>query len=845
MLKTCNDELDMETLMKRLLTVCLLVVGMAVAAFGQTVMQMGMTSDENCNYSLFYSYYTFNGFKYGERYYATITEFYKSSVIVPATIEYNGQVYSVCGISDAQAIPIVLTEQPVKSLTFMGDVTMWGNAIKVPSGMYGFNLLRFKGRSFPFDGDISNYFDSSSLNNVNVHLSDKTKKEIAELRKGHPWDQFYTVSYDSIQLNLTTHITLCPQTNYTEDVALYSLNGYESFADANYDLNKLVLMNWVSPGVYEINKYEDYVLIARYNKYNVDCQFTVNGYTSGLGTVNYLDYYEIFDVQTDQTFDLTFTWKTSSMNFIQVNGLDNIAYSIVGEKPMSGTLSGPLSTVVGASNGDLLRLTIPATATHTLDKVVLMAGDTEQTIAAPAPVNGNYNVNITVPTENISYIYVYWAEPEPYATFNFVRHGGRENSVFMMWDDGGVYDYYIPEGASQTTIPWDQLTTDMQMYIDVLPGETYKVYKDNVDITTQFNNENNRYEHWLELDKKSASYTIIYEPSTIKNIDFADAAVKAICVDNWDTNDDDELSYDEAAAVTDIGNVFKGNTDITSFDELQYFTGLTKIGKEAFRDAASLTSVVLPQSVVNIQGGWSFYGCSSLEKVVLPDNLSMIDSYTFSYTAIKSIKLPEKGSVTLGYNVFTGTPLTNLHIPGNLIGTIYSEVVSKCPNLISISVDEGNRYYDSREGCNAIIKKANNTLIASCKNTVIPKSVKALGDKAFFYNTEIKKLELPAGLESMGATSLFHCDSLTSIVAHMQEPFVITTANIQGLPNTCKLYVPKGKVSAYQEAGWTTAIFKGGIFEIEEPGILGDVNCDGKVTIADVTKLVNIILGKE
>ena len=37
---------------------------------------------------------------------------------------------------------------------------------------------------------------------------------------------------------------------------------------------------------------------------------------------------------------------------------------------------------------------------------------------------------------------------------------------------------------------------------------------------------------------------------------------------------------------------------------------------------------------------------------------------------------------------------------------------------------------------------------------------------------------------------------------------------------------------------------KSGIFEIEEPGTLGDVNGDGKVTIADVTALVNIILGK-
>ena len=40
-------------------------------------------------------------------------------------------------------------------------------------------------------------------------------------------------------------------------------------------------------------------------------------------------------------------------------------------------------------------------------------------------------------------------------------------------------------------------------------------------------------------------------------IDFADAEVKRICVENWDSNEDGELSYGEAAAVTDLGQVFK------------------------------------------------------------------------------------------------------------------------------------------------------------------------------------------------------------------------------------------------------------------------------------------------
>ena len=70
-------------------------------------------------------------------------------------------------------------------------------------------------------------------------------------------------------------------------------------------------------------------------------------------------------------------------------------------------------------------------------------------------------------------------------------------------------------------------------------------------------------------------------------IAFIDPAVKQICVENWDTNGDGELSYAEAAAVTDIGQIFRNNTDIKSFNELQYFTGFATIGEQAFLVAAA------------------------------------------------------------------------------------------------------------------------------------------------------------------------------------------------------------------------------------------------------------------
>ena len=112
------------------------------------------------------------------------------------------------------------------------------------------------------------------------------------------------------------------------------------------------------------------------------------------------------------------------------------------------------------------------------------------------------------------------------------------------------------------------------------------------------------------------------------NIVFADTNVKTICVEHWDTNGDGELSYAEAAAVTTLGEVFKSNYSITSFNELQYFTGLTTLGQYVFGWCLNLTSVVIPNSVTTID--LAFYDCRSLISISIPQSVVSISSSSFS-----------------------------------------------------------------------------------------------------------------------------------------------------------------------------------------------------------------------
>lgn len=126
---------------------------------------------------------------------------------------------------------------------------------------------------------------------------------------------------------------------------------------------------------------------------------------------------------------------------------------------------------------------------------------------------------------------------------------------------------------------------------------------------------------------------------TTQFIEFADASVKQICTQHWDTDEDGELSYDEAAAVTELGVVFKGAA-ITSFIELKYFTQLQDISESAFEGCGSMVKVVLPEEVATI-GARAFKGCTNLNNVTLHDGIDAIGEEAFAGCAnMTSLILP-------------------------------------------------------------------------------------------------------------------------------------------------------------------------------------------------------------
>ena len=259
------------------------------------------------------------------------------------------------------------------------------------------------------------------------------------------------------------------------------------------------------------------------------------------------------------------------------------------------------------------------------------------------------------------------------------------------------------------------------------------------------------------------------------NINFADAAVKAICVANWDTNGDGELSYAEAAAVTRLGQVFQLNTEITSFDELQYFTGLTSIGDGAFYACSSLTSVAIPEGVTSI-GSQAFQYCTGLTGVTIPAGVTNIGSSAFSFcSGLTSVTIPSsvtsigdwafrecsglksvtfhEGLINMGDMAFAYCEsLTSINIPSS-VTNIDDWAFVGCSGLTSVTIPEGVTSIGSRafQGC------------AGLTSVTIPESVTSIGAWAFQNCTGLTSITIPKDLTSISMGMFCDCSGLTSV----------------------------------------------------------------------------------
>ena len=89
---------------------------------------------------------------------------------------------------------------------------------------------------------------------------------------------------------------------------------------------------------------------------------------------------------------------------------------------------------------------------------------------------------------------------------------------------------------------------------------------------------------------------------------------------------------------------------------------VTTIAEGVFSDCSNLTSVSLPVNLANI-GDYAFYGCGSLTAITIPESVTSIGMGAFGYSGLTTITIPN-GITTIKYESFYGcSSLASVIIP--------------------------------------------------------------------------------------------------------------------------------------------------------------------------------------
>lgn len=242
-----------------------------------------------------------------------------------------------------------------------------------------------------------------------------------------------------------------------------------------------------------------------------------------------------------------------------------------------------------------------------------------------------------------------------------------------------------------------------------------------------------------------------------------DAEVFRILMEKGVSSDGVGITFEDAARVTSLGTWFKGNTKITSFDEFENFTSVTKLN-----NAADNNGTPSP-----------FSGCTNLVSIKLPNSITIIGTSAFdNCSSLTYISCDFESITEIGSRAFYNCSLLELgDIVLNNVNIIWRGAFYNCYKLRSV---------------------------------VITSDLNALGTDGWSYGTfenctGLRSIVLPHTIATIYRYTFRGCTALETVACNAITPPTIDSAIFSGCTALENIYVPDESVEAYKSAAnWST-----------------------------------------
>ncbi|MBE6786728.1 MAG: leucine-rich repeat domain-containing protein [Ruminococcaceae bacterium] len=402
--------------------------------------------------------------------------------------------------------------------------------------------------------------------------------------------------------------------------------------------------------------------------------------------------------------------------------------------------------------------------------------DVTKMVAIPAAKETKHTVRATV--TNIE-LYINGA-------YSFELEFEGENNTGYIWEDGILYN------TDKTVIySCDPEKTGEYEMPSTVKTISNGAFKNSALTSVTVSNSVKEIAYYAFVGSTELQKVVL--PSTLTSISYG---AFENCVNLTDVNIPSALKKLETRAFKNSGilsaNIPLGVKEIgaeafcgSDLEEVTLSEGLVAIGAAAF-ERSNITEVDLPDSLENIDA-YAFYETNikdikfgpnlfeigklaffdtKLEDVTIPDNVLMIGDGAFANTLIKNLKLSQNATY-LSEGAFYNTDIQSVDIPDSVTDIAY-RCFEDCENLMNIDLPSnlealgyafhGTKWYNSQPNGAVYLENAFYHYKGTSGNEVyIKNGTEIIAEYAFNNQKNLKTVYIPKSVKSIGDNAFFGC----------------------------------------------------------------------------------------